>query len=98
VLGDQTAAPSAGTTFTTWSATGNLTLGRDRSGGSAGDYLPGEISDVRVFDRAVTSNGVQEIANDSSTDTVTTANAVSWLRKLRDRRAQSAGRDRRGGR
>jgi hypothetical protein len=66
--------------FTGWASTGSLTVGRDKTGGVAGDFLPGEISDVRVFNTVLFGTGVQQVYTDSSASTVTAANAVSWFR------------------
>ena len=41
-------AQAASVPFTGWASTGVLTVGRDKTGGVAGDFLPGEVSDVRV--------------------------------------------------
>ena len=48
--------------------------------GVNGDFLPGEISDVRVFSSALPATGVQQVYADSSADTVMAANAVNWFR------------------
>ncbi len=66
--------------FTGWASTGGLLVGRDKTGGAAGDFVPGEISDVRVFGSALPPTGVQQVYADSSADTITAANALNWFR------------------
>ncbi len=71
---------AASVPFTGWASTGSLTVGRDKTGGVAGDFLPGEISDVRVFNSVLPATSVQQVSSDSSASTVTAANAMAWLR------------------
>jgi hypothetical protein len=66
--------------FTGWASAGSLTVGRDKTGGVAGDFLPGEISDVRVFNSVLPATSVQQIYKDTSASTVSAANAMNWLR------------------
>lgn len=42
------------TNSTPWSATGPLGIGRGKSGGANSDFFPGQISDVQVYQRALT--------------------------------------------
>ncbi|HWF81819.1 MAG TPA: LamG-like jellyroll fold domain-containing protein, partial [Streptosporangiaceae bacterium] len=71
---------AASAAFTGWASAGSLTVGRDKTGGVAGDFLPGEVSDVRVFNTTLFGTGVQQIYTDSSASTVTAAGAANWLR------------------
>jgi hypothetical protein len=71
---------AASVPFTGWASTGSLTVGRDKTGGVAGDFLPGEISDVRVYNSTFFGTGIQQLYTDTSADTVTAANAVGWFR------------------
>lgn len=71
---------AASATFTGWASAGSLTVGRDKTGGVARDFLPGEVSDVRVFNTTLFGTGVQQIYTDSSASTVTAAGAANWLR------------------
>ncbi|HET7013395.1 MAG TPA: LamG-like jellyroll fold domain-containing protein [Streptosporangiaceae bacterium] len=73
-------ALAASVPFTGWASTGVLSVGRDKTGGVTGDFLPGEISDVRAFSSALPATGVQQVFADSSADTVMAANAVNWFR------------------
>ncbi|HET9898138.1 MAG TPA: LamG-like jellyroll fold domain-containing protein [Streptosporangiaceae bacterium] len=68
------------TAFTGWASTGSLTVGRDKTGGTAGDFLPGEISDVQVFSALLFGTGIQQVYTDNAGNAVTAANAGSWLR------------------
>ncbi|HET9898143.1 MAG TPA: LamG-like jellyroll fold domain-containing protein [Streptosporangiaceae bacterium] len=65
---------------TGWASAGSLTVGRDKTGGVAGDFLPGKVSDVRVYSGPLFGTGVQQVYTDSSADTVTAAGAVNWFR------------------
>jgi len=73
-------ALAASVPFTGWASTGVLSVGRDKTGGVTGDFLPGEISDVRAYGTALAGTGVQQVYADSSADTVMAANAVNWFR------------------
>ncbi|MFG3715046.1 LamG-like jellyroll fold domain-containing protein [Micromonospora sp. NPDC047730] len=45
----------------TWNATGPMGIGRARHNGAKVDFFPGAIDDVRVFDRIVTANEVDDL-------------------------------------
>ncbi len=71
---------AASVAFTGWTSTGNLTVGRDKTGGVAGDFLPGEVSDVQEFSTSLFGTGVQQVFTNSASNVVTAANAGNWLR------------------
>jgi len=69
-------ALAASTAFTpAWQPTGSFTVGRDLSNGTQGDLFPGEITDVRAYNRLLWGDNVSEIYNDGGTSNITTANA-----------------------
>lgn len=50
--------------FTTgvWASTGGLQVGRAKYAGAYGDYFPGEIDEIAIWQRALTEEGMQEEA------------------------------------
>ncbi len=46
-----------------WNAAGPLTIGRSKFDGRPGDFWPGAVDDVRVFDRALSAKEVAALAN-----------------------------------
>ncbi|MFI1167099.1 LamG-like jellyroll fold domain-containing protein [Streptomyces sp. NPDC020801] len=51
----------SGTNTTPWNATGPLTIGQDKYAGSAGDPLPGAVSNVQVYQRALSGSEVTSL-------------------------------------
>ncbi|MGH3165331.1 MAG: LamG-like jellyroll fold domain-containing protein, partial [Trebonia sp.] len=67
---------AASAAFTpSWSATGDFAVGRSFFNGAKSDYWPGEISDVRAYDRLLWPYNVSEVYNDTGMSSVTAANA-----------------------
>ncbi|MFI9380646.1 LamG-like jellyroll fold domain-containing protein [Kutzneria sp. NPDC052558] len=67
-----------------WKATGKLTIGGVTLGnGNVGDYFNGSISDVRVYQRALTSTDASLLANSAPVEAgaVTTGNAIGNLNR-----------------
>jgi hypothetical protein len=78
---------AASATYTpAWSASGAFTVGRSKFNGSATDYFPGEISDVRAYSRLVWGTDVSRIAGDTGMSSVTSGNAgiPFWNSALED--------------
>lgn len=48
---------------TSWDATGTVQIGRGRSGGTNADYLPGDVDEVRVYDRSLLDSEVADIVS-----------------------------------
>lgn len=66
------------TTFTpSWTATGPLTVGSGLVGGAQDDFLPGNVSDVRAYNRMVWGYNVQAIYNDTGMSSLSAANVAS---------------------
>ncbi|MEO3816538.1 LamG domain-containing protein [Plantactinospora sp. B24E8] len=57
---------AARTGVVTWSATGPLTIGRGRSGGTDGRYLTGAVDDVRAYPTALRDGELAEVYDDTS--------------------------------
>lgn len=70
-------AGTSATGVTAWKASGDLTVGRDLTNGSAADYFDGEISDVRLWNSVLPGSQISEVYHDGGAGTLTTANALS---------------------
>ena len=71
-------ALAASTTFTpAWQPTGSFTVGRDLDNGVEGDFFPGEITDVRAYNRVMWAYNISEIYDDNGQSSLTTANAAA---------------------
>ncbi|UXY20240.1 LamG domain-containing protein [Streptomyces cynarae] len=55
------ALAGSGSNTTPWSATGPLTIGQDKYAGSATDLLPGAVSDVQTYPRALSASEVSSL-------------------------------------
>lgn len=62
-------------TVTPFASNGPLQVGRCKWGGGYTDYFPGQISDVREFNSALSGTGVSKVYNDTGTSVITSANA-----------------------
>ncbi|MGW5196736.1 LamG-like jellyroll fold domain-containing protein [Streptomyces spiralis] len=51
----------SGTNSTPWNATGPLTIGQAKYAGSSTDFLPGAVSNVQVYQRALSSTEVSSL-------------------------------------
>jgi hypothetical protein len=69
-------ALAASTSYTpSWSGSRAFTVGRSRFNGAATDYFPGEITDVRAYQRLLSGTDVRALAADGDMSTVTANNA-----------------------
>ncbi|MEU6715793.1 LamG-like jellyroll fold domain-containing protein [Nonomuraea sp. NPDC046802] len=50
-----------------WAATGPLTIGRGKVNGTAADFWPGDIDDVRLYGRAMFAGEVADLVNSAAT-------------------------------
>ncbi|MFI7697654.1 LamG-like jellyroll fold domain-containing protein [Nonomuraea sp. NPDC049480] len=50
-----------------WNATGALTIGRGKAAGAAAEFWPGDVDDVRVYDRAMFADEVADLVNSAAT-------------------------------
>ncbi len=69
-------------TVTPIPSSGPLEVGRSLWNGGPADYLPGEISDVRVYSSRLWGTGVSQDYNDTGTDVITSANALTAFREV----------------
>lgn len=53
--------------ITTWNATGPLTIGRGKVAGAASDNWPGDVDEVRVYDRALFADEVADLVHSAAT-------------------------------
>ena len=60
-----------------WSPGGALTVGQALASGSAADWLPGSVSDVRAYNRVMWDYAASEIYNDTGVSSVTAANGAA---------------------
>ncbi|MGW5658681.1 LamG-like jellyroll fold domain-containing protein [Streptomyces sp. NPDC003758] len=56
-----TLSGSGGTNTTPWAATGPLTIGQDKYAGATSDALPGSVSNVQVYQRALSASEVSSL-------------------------------------
>jgi hypothetical protein len=49
-----------------WNATGPLTIGRGKAAGTAAEFWPGDVDDVRVYGRAMFADEVAELVNSAA--------------------------------
>ncbi|MFB9468322.1 LamG-like jellyroll fold domain-containing protein [Nonomuraea salmonea] len=52
---------------TAWNATGPLTIGRGKVAGAASGHWPGDVDEVRVYDRALFADEVADLVNSAAT-------------------------------
>lgn len=64
-----------------WSAAGNFTVGRSLLNGTGGRYWPGNISDVRAYNRLLWNYNVSEIYHDTGVSSVTAAFGTSAFQR-----------------
>ncbi|MCP2345369.1 LamG-like jellyroll fold domain-containing protein [Nonomuraea roseoviolacea] len=50
-----------------WNATGSLTVGRGKVNGAAAEFWPGDVDDVRVYERAMFGEEVADLVNSAAT-------------------------------
>ncbi|MFI5973000.1 LamG-like jellyroll fold domain-containing protein [Streptomyces sp. NPDC051452] len=55
------ALSGSGTNTTPWNATGPLTIGQDKYAGASSDLLPGAVSGVQVYQRALSASEVSSL-------------------------------------